>query len=33
MHGDVFDTLAVDIYLTIVFQTFQILLAGHRPDV
>jgi hypothetical protein len=33
MHGDVFDTLAVDIYLAIVFQTFQILLAGHGPDV
>jgi hypothetical protein len=32
MHGDVFDALAVNVYLAIVAKAFQILSAGHRPD-
>jgi hypothetical protein len=33
MYGDIFDALAIDIYFAIVFQTFQVLFAGHGPDI
>src|SRR5580704_15839824 len=33
MHCDVFNALAVNVYLAIVAQAFQIFLAGHGPHI